>query len=100
MLLGYDGTTSGVLALTDESPKKIGLTRAREQTIDAITKIQKEKMPNDPSSYWVKHTIIENEMELNPSTLKSRLKDLKDNELVYYKEGYGYQAKSFDNEVF
>ena len=57
-------------------------------------------MPNDPSSYWVKHTIIENEMELNPSTLKSRLKDLKDNELVYYKEGHGYQAKSFDNEVF
>ncbi|MBT60454.1 MAG: hypothetical protein CMA63_02730 [Euryarchaeota archaeon] len=99
-LLGYDGTTSGVLALTDESPRKIGLTRAREQTIDAIAKIQKEKLPNDPSSYWVKHTIIENEMELNPSTLKSRLKDLKDNELVYYKEGYGYQAKSFDNEVF
>ena len=99
-LYGYEGVTSGVLALTDESPKKIGLSKAREATIKAIEKIQKEKAPNDPVSYWVKHTILLNEMEINDSTLKSRLRDLKDNELVHYKEGYGYQSKNLDNEVF
>ena len=36
-------------------------------------------------------------MDISDSALKSRLADLKDMELVHYKEGYGYQAKSFDN---
>tara|TARA_Y100000004_G_scaffold180259_1_gene224689 strand:- start:409 stop:2298 length:1890 start_codon:yes stop_codon:yes gene_type:complete len=99
-LYGYEGITSGVLAITDESPRKIGLTKAREETINAIAKIQKEKMPHDPVSYWVKHTILLNELEIKDSTLKSRLKDLRDNELVHYIEGKGYQAKSLDSEVF
>ena len=99
-LYGYEGVTSGVLALTDESPKKIGISKAREATIKAIEKIQKEKAPNDPVSYWVKYTILLNEMEINDSTLKTRLRDLKDHELVHYKEGYGYQSKNLDKEIF
>jgi len=99
-LYGYQGVTSGVLAITDESPKKLGLTRAREETIKAIEDYQKEKEPNDPVSVWVKFTILKARMDISDSALKSRLADLKDMELVHYKEGYGYQAKSFDNEVF
>ena len=99
-LYGYEGVTSGVLAITDESPKKLGLTRAREETIKAIEDYQKEKEPNDPVSVWVKFTILKARMDISDSALKSRLADLKDMELVHYKEGYGYQAKSFDNEVF
>jgi KaiC/GvpD/RAD55 family RecA-like ATPase len=99
-LYGYQGVTSGVLAITDESPKKLGLTRAREETIKAIEDYQKEKEPNDPVSVWVKFTVLKARMDISDSALKSRLADLKDMELVHYKEGYGYQAKSFDNEVF
>ena len=99
-LYGYEGVTSGVLAITDQSPKKLGLTRAREETIKAIEDYQKEKEPNDPVSVWVKFTILKARMDISDSALKSRLADLKDMELVHYKEGYGYQAKSFDNEVF
>ena len=55
---------------------------------------------NDPVSYWVKYTILLNEMEINDSTLKTRLRDLKDHELVHYKEGYGYQSKNLDKEIF
>jgi hypothetical protein len=100
MLLGYDGVTSGVLALTDESPRKIGFTKAREETIKAIEKIQKEKAPNDPVSHWVKAINIQNELELHPSTLKSRLTDLKDNDLVHYDKKLGYQSKNLDKEIF
>ena len=99
-LYGYQGVTSGVLAITNESPKKLGLTKAREETIKAIEDYQKEKDPNDPVSVWVKFTILKARMDISDSALKSRLADLKDMELVHYKEGYGYQAKSFDNEVF
>jgi 5S rRNA maturation endonuclease (ribonuclease M5) len=99
-LYGYEGVTSGVLALTDQSPRQIGLSKAREETLAAIEKIQREKAPHDPVSYWVKHSILLSVMDIKESTLKSRLRDLKDNELVHYKEGYGYQSKSLDNEVF
>ena len=99
-LYGYQGVTSGVLAITNESPKKLGLTRARQETIKAIEDYQKEKEPNDPVSVWVKFTVLKARMDISDSALKSRLADLKDMELVHYKEGYGYQAKSFDNEVF
>ena len=99
-LYGYQGVTSGVLAITDESPKKLGLTRAREETIKAIEDYQKEKEPNNPVNVWVKFTILKARMDISDSALKSRLADLKDMELVHFKEGYGYQAKSFDNEVF
>jgi len=99
-LYGYEGVTSGVLALTDESPRKIGITKAREATIKAIEKIQKEKAPNDPVSYWVKAINIQNELELNPSTVKSRLTDLKDNDLVHYDKNLGYQSKNLDKEIF
>ena len=99
-LYGYQGVTSGVLAITDESPKETRTNKAREETIKAIEDYQKEKEPNDPVSVWVKFTILKARMDISDSALKSRLADLKDMELVHYKEGYGYQAKSFDNEVF
>ena len=73
---------------------------SNEETIKAIEDYQKEKEPNDPVSVWVKFTVLKARMDISDSALKSRLADLKDMELVHYKEGYGYQAKSFDNEVF
>ena len=99
-VFGFSNVTSGVLKLTLESPKEMMLTSARKETLDAIEEYQKEKEPNDPISVWVKYSILAARMDIKDSTLKTRLADLKAHDLVHYKEGYGYQSKSFDNEVF
>ena len=99
-VFGFSNVTSGVLKLTLESPKETIIKGARKETIEAIEAYQKEKEPNDPISVWVKYSILLARMDIKDSALKSRLNDLKAHDLVHFKEGYGYQSKSFDNEVF
>jgi hypothetical protein len=100
MLLGYDGVTSGVLALTDERPKVTNLTPVRAETIAAIEAYQLEKNPDRPIDIWVKGVILASIMDVKKPTMTTRLRDMYDLSLIHYDEKQGYQSKKWDNEVF
>ena len=100
MLLGYDGVTSGVLALTDERPKITNLTPVRSETIEAIESYQLEKNPDRPIDIWVKGVILASIMDVKKPTMTTRLRDMYDLGLIHYDEKQGYQSKKWDNEVF
>jgi hypothetical protein len=100
MLLGYDGVTSGVLALTDERPKVTNLTPVRAETIAAIEAYQLEKNPDRPIDIWVKGVILASIMDVKKPTMTTRLRDMYDLGLIHYDEKQGYQSKKWDNEVF
>ena len=100
MLLGYDGVTSGVLALTDERPKITNLTPVRAETIAAIEAYQLEKNPDRPIDIWVKNAILASIMDVKKPTMTTRLRDMYDLGLIHYDENQGYQSKKWDNEVF
>ena len=100
MLLGYDGVTSGVLALTDERPKITNLTPVRSETIEAIESYQLEKNPDRPIDIWVKGVILAAIMDVKKPTMTTRLRDMYDLGLIHYDKEQGYQSKKWDNEVF
>lgn len=100
MLLGYDGVTSGVLALTDERPKITTLTPVRAETIEAIEAYQLEKNPDKAIDVWVKGAILSAIMGVKPATMTTRLRTMFDLDLIHYDEKRGYQSKKWDNEVF
>jgi len=100
MLLGYDGVTSGVLALTDERPKITNLTPVRSETIEAIESYQLEKNPDRPIDIWIKGVILAAIMDVKKPTMTTRLRDMYDLGLIHYDEKQGYQSKKWDNEVF
>ena len=99
-LLGYEGVTSGVLALTDEKPKITNLTPVRTKTIEAIEAYQLEKNPDKPIDVWVKGAILSAIMNVKPATMTTRLRTMFDLDLIHYDEKQGYQSKKWDNEVF
>ncbi len=100
MLLGYNGVTSGVLALTDERPKITNLTPVRSETIEAIESYQLEKNPDRPIDIWVKGVILAAIMDVKKPTMTTRLRDMYDLGLIHYDKEQGYQSKKWDNEVF
>ena len=100
MLLGYDGTTSGVLALTNERPKITNLTPVRADTIEAIESYQLEKNPDRPIDIWVKGAILAAIMDVKNPTMTTRLRTMFDLGLIHHNESQGYQSKKWDNEVF
>jgi len=100
MLLGYDGVTSGVLALTDERPKITNLTPVRAETIEAIESYQLEKNPDRPIDIWVKGAILAAIMGVKNPTMTTRLRTMFDLGLIHHDESQGYQSKKWDNEVF
>jgi len=99
-LYGYEGVTSGVLALTDEKPKTSIYTPARVKTIEAIEEYQKEKNPNNPIDVWVKVGVLAAIMDIKRPTLSGRLKDMLELNMINYDERKGYQAKTWDNQIF
>ena len=99
-LLGYEGVTSGVLALTEERPKITTLTPIRTETIEAIEAYQLEKNPNKPIDVWVKGTVLSAIMDVKRPTMTTRLRDMFELGLIHYDEKQGYQSKKWDNEVF
>lgn len=100
MLLGYNGVTSGVLALTDERPKVTNLTPVRAETIAAIETYQLEKNPDRPIDIWVKNAILAEIMGVKPATMTTRLRELFQLDLIHHNEQQGYQSKKWDNDVF
>lgn len=100
MLLGYDGVTSGVLALTDERPKITNLTPVRSETIEAMESYQLKKNPDRPIDIWVKGVILAEIMDVKKPTMTTRLRDMYDLGLIHYDVKQGYQSKKWDNEVF
>ena len=99
-LLGYEGVTSGVLALTEERPKITTLTPVRTETIEAIEAYQLEKNPDKPIDVWVKGTVLSAIMDVKRPTMTTRLRDMFELGLIHYDEKQGYQSKKWDNEVF
>jgi hypothetical protein len=99
-LLNYPGLTSGVLVKTeyDDFKEKDSKT---DETIVAIAEIQAEKAEAedvDPISIWVTQSeVIRKQRDLKESTVKQRLKRLKDDNKIYYEQGKGYQAKKYDD---
>ena len=97
-LVNYPGMTSGVLVKTEydifkEEDSKI------DETIAVIAEIQEEraKLDNvDPISIWVTQKEIINASDLKDSTVKQRVKRLKEAGKIYYEQGKGYQAKKYD----
>ena len=99
-LYGYEGVTSGVLALTDEKPKITTLTPVRAETIEAIEAYQLEKNPDKPIDVWVKGVVLSAIMGVKNATMTTRLRTMFDLDLIHYDEKQGYQSKKWDNEVF
>ena len=99
-LYGYEGVTSGVLALTDERPTITTLTPVRAETIEAIEAYQLEKNPDKPIDVWVKGVVLAAIMDVKNATMTTRLRTMFDLDLIHYDEKRGYQSKKWDNEVF
>ena len=99
-LYGYKGVTSGVLALTQDRPKKTVLTTVRRETLEAIEAYQLEKTPNSPIDTWVKGVILAAIMDVKKPTMTTRLVDMKELGLVHHDESLGYQSKKWDKEIY
>ena len=99
-LINYPGMTSGVLVKTEYDDFKEKDFKI-DETIIAIAEIQAEKAEADnvdPISIWVTQTdVIRKQQDLKESTVKQRLKRLKDDNKIYYEKGKGYQAKKYDD---
>lgn len=97
-LINYPGMTSGVLVKTEydifkEEDSKI------DETIIVIAEIQAQRAAAenlDPISIWVTQKEIINASDLKDSTVKQRIKRLKEAGKIYYEQGKGYQAKKYD----
>ena len=98
-LINYPGMTSGVLVKTEYDEFKEEDSKI-DETILVIAEIQAEKAAAenvDPINVWVTQKEIINKSEdLKESTVKQRVKRLKDDNKIYYEQGKGYQAKKYD----
>tara|TARA_R100001440_G_scaffold769_2_gene2485 strand:- start:342 stop:2213 length:1872 start_codon:yes stop_codon:yes gene_type:complete len=99
-LYGYQGVTSGVLGLTDKRPKITTLTPVRAETLEAIEAYQQEKNSDKPIDVWVKNAVLAAIMNINNSTMTTRLREMYQLNLIHYDENKGYQSKKWDNELF
>ena len=100
-LMGFENMTSGVLKVTEEKPKLTGMTKKKQETIEAIEQYQLLKNAENPVDVWVAPTVLAAHMNINKKTLQSRLTDLLEADLIHHdKERGGYQSKKWDSEVF
>ena len=99
-LINYPGMTSGVLVKTEYDEFKEEDSKI-DETIIVIAEIQAERAVAenvDPINIWVtQKEIINKQTDLKESTVKQRVRRLKEAGKIYYEQGKGYQAKKYDN---
>ena len=99
-LINYPGMTSGVLVKTEYDEFKEEDSKI-DETIIVIAEIQAERAVAenvDPINIWVtQKEIINKQTDLKETTVKQRVRRLKEAGKIYYEQGKGYQAKKYDN---
>ena len=94
-----DDMTSGALELIDEMPKPAKINEKDQLIIDCIYNAQ--KAVSEPEQLWLAQSEVAKLLpDIKPSTVKTILKKLKENNTLNYESGKGYQTKDFDDEIF
>ena len=99
-LPGHDDITSGVLIETEKERMFVDDKVVLTATEDKITELQQliaQNTDTDPIQVWVKHSDITKVFSgVKESTIKQRLKRLREENRVHWESGKGYQSKKFD----
>ena len=96
----HDDMTSGALELIDavDMPKPTKISEKGQTIINTIKSAQDKA--DEPATVWLGQAEITRITDLNPSTVKTWLTKLVDQDVLTYEKGKGYQTNEYNSEIF